>query len=135
MLSSIVMLAVGCLVNNIQRQYPVYWWTSVDLRKLGKGGRGNDLEKVVTGGSREVLSGMSVAGKGSLEGDVVADQHQVVIRSNYLLLPESFDLDADEMAVLARLQARLRWDSAADDERPASLGGRTATERWEGGEQ
>src|SRR5271169_3126629 len=31
MLSSVLMMAVGLITNNIQRQYPMYWWTSGSL--------------------------------------------------------------------------------------------------------
>jgi len=46
-----------------------------------------------------------------------ADPDSVVISPHHLYIPDSFDLDGDELAVLSRLQARLRWD-AAMDERP-----------------
>ncbi|KAF2747768.1 hypothetical protein M011DRAFT_38616 [Sporormia fimetaria CBS 119925] len=32
MLGTVLMVLVGLVVNNIQRQFPVYWWTPVDIR-------------------------------------------------------------------------------------------------------
>lgn len=116
MLASVVMLGIGLVVNNIQRQYPVYWWTPVDLKELHQ----SDLEKVETGASKEVLRGRSIA----KEEEVV---DRVVIAPGYIGLPQGMELDADEMAVVARLQARLRWDFEFL-ERGQSLGGRTVTE-------
>ncbi|KAG9720602.1 hypothetical protein KCU73_g14491, partial [Aureobasidium melanogenum] len=70
-----------------------------------------DLEKVSSNNSQQVLSGQSMARTSN------ADPDSVVISPHHLYIPDSFDLDGDELAVLSRLQARLRWD-AAMDERP-----------------
>jgi CBS-domain-containing membrane protein len=37
LLGSVVILLVACVVNNIQRQFPLYWWTEHDLSSF-KGG-------------------------------------------------------------------------------------------------
>jgi CBS-domain-containing membrane protein len=31
LLSAVLMIAVGLITNNIQRRYPMYWWTSLPL--------------------------------------------------------------------------------------------------------
>jgi CBS-domain-containing membrane protein len=33
LLCSILMLCCALVVNNIQRQFPMYWWTPVDLKE------------------------------------------------------------------------------------------------------
>ena len=38
-LGSVVTLVVACLVNNVQRQFPLYWWTERDLAVLQGGGQ------------------------------------------------------------------------------------------------
>lgn len=108
LMSSCVMLALACILNNIQRAYPVYWWTPADLKKEKDI---EDLEKVSSNGSEKVLRGQSMARTSQ------ADPDTVVISPHHLYIPDTFDLDGDELAVLSRLQARLRWD-AAMDERP-----------------
>ncbi|KAG9661367.1 MFS general substrate transporter, partial [Aureobasidium melanogenum] len=108
LMSSVIMLTLACLINNVQRAYPVYWWTPENLRKETKV---EDLEKVSSNNSQQVLSGQSMARTSN------ADPDSVVISPHHLYIPDSFDLDGDELAVLSRLQARLRWD-AAMDERP-----------------
>jgi len=45
LLGSVLMLLVACVVNNIQRQFPLYWWTEHDLSTLRAGDA--DVEKVV----------------------------------------------------------------------------------------
>ncbi|GAB7347758.1 hypothetical protein MBLNU459_g5307t1 [Dothideomycetes sp. NU459] len=121
MLGSVVMLTVALLVNNVQRQYPVYWWTAVDLRARARARDKLALEKTVSRDSEQVLRGQSVARHSH------GDPEAIVIAADHMFLPDAFDLDPDEVAVLARLQARLRWDRAMD-ERPASLDGRTVAE-------
>lgn len=111
MMSSVLMLTVGLIVNNIQRGYPVYWWTPRDLRKA----KDVDLEKIDSNDSEEVLRGHSVERTASGGADAI------VVSPHHLFLPDMFDLDSDEIAVLHRLQARLRWDLALD-ERPSLSG-------------
>lgn len=121
MLSSVIMLAVALILNNIQRQYPVYWWTPVDLRKIKKLDLGkDDVEKVESNDSGVVLRGHPISRKSSSGSDAI------VIGPHHMYVPDTFDLDSDEVAVLARLQARLRWDLALD-ERP-SLSGETVAD-------
>lgn len=113
LMSSCIMLTLACLLNNIQRAYPVYWWTPAELRKEKKI---EDLEKITSNNSEQVLRGHSVSKTSDGEPDAI------VISAHHLYLPDSFDLDGDEMAILSRLQARLRWDLAVD-ERPSLSSG------------
>ena len=114
MLSSVVMLAVALIINNIQRSYPVYWWTPRDLRKV-KDVQDSDLEKVGSQNSDEVLRGHSVARNAGGGTDAI------VVAPHHLYLPDSIDLDSEEVAVLHKLQERLRCDMALD-ERPSVSG-------------
>ena len=53
-LGSVLMLAVACVLNNIQMSYPMYWWTPAPLRPPNSGGDlepDGDLEKKATSGS------------------------------------------------------------------------------------
>ena len=64
LLASALMTAVACLLNNVLRQYPVYWWSPEDVgRKLRKAQREdgseekadpNELEKQVSETDRYV---------------------------------------------------------------------------------
>ena len=110
MLSTTIMLTVALLVNNISRSYPVYWWTPSDLRK----NKGLDLEKTLSRNSEKVLLGYGVARSASCDDTVVVEAH-------HMYLPEMFDLDNDEIAVLNRLQARLRWNMALNARPSTSL--------------
>jgi hypothetical protein len=41
LLGSVLLVAVGCITNNIQRQFPIYWWTAADLSRPN----GDDIER------------------------------------------------------------------------------------------
>jgi CBS-domain-containing membrane protein len=43
LIDSVVILGVACLVNNIQRQFPMYWWTEAKLAVVQEGNQ--DIEK------------------------------------------------------------------------------------------
>jgi hypothetical protein len=93
-----LMVVVGLVVNNIQRQFPVYWWTPVDLRRMRKG----DEETVPDG-----LGG--VEKKESKEQQKYdQDDERIEINGAEVVLPESLSLNAEETRVLERLQERLR---------------------------
>lgn len=104
MLSSAMMISVACLTNNIQRAYPVYWWTARDLRKK----QILDLEKVESVASDKISRGPSLE-----RGVSLADT--IVVASQQVHIPESFDLSEEEIALLHKLQGRLRFDFALDD--------------------
>jgi hypothetical protein len=93
-----LMVVVGLVVNNIQRQFPVYWWTPVDLRRVRKG----DEETVPDG-----LGGVE---KKESEEQQKYDQdgERIEINGAEVVLPESLSLNAEETQVLERLQERLR---------------------------
>jgi hypothetical protein len=82
-----LMLIVGLVINNIQRQFPMYWWTPLDLEKAKK----EDEETVA-----DV--------KGGLER---RDSARIEITGARVLLPEDLSLNADETRVLEILRARL----------------------------
>lgn len=44
LLGSVASLLVACVVNNVQRQFPVYWWTKSDLAALQEVNQ--DVEKM-----------------------------------------------------------------------------------------
>lgn len=36
LLGTVLMVVVGLVINNIQRQFPIYWWTPLNLKALQK---------------------------------------------------------------------------------------------------
>lgn len=96
MLGSSVMLAIALLVNNIQRQYPNYWWTSEQLPRRHVA----DLEKISSTESDQTLR------HDADPGYAAAYQDCIVISGDRLLVPSEIELDEQEMEMMEHLQKR-----------------------------
>ncbi|KAK6586596.1 hypothetical protein PZA11_001653 [Diplocarpon coronariae] len=95
-LGSTLMLAVACAVNNVQRQFPMYWWTPVDLDTLNK--------RVVDSGVRDEESRFDDYAERS-EGRIVIDGERIFV-------PRYIVLDSEEKTVLEILRERLHEEMA-----------------------
>jgi hypothetical protein len=98
MWGAILMIIVGLLLNNIQRQFPVYWWTPLDIRRAKK----EDIETVPNG-------------RGGLERRETEEQQtydqpyeKIEISGAEIILPEALSLNKDETELLEGLRERLR---------------------------
>ena len=100
MLGSVIMLIIAVLLNNVQRQYPNYWWTAEQLpRKRNV----NDLEKVSSVESDETMRHDE-----DPAAYVSAQEGSVVVGAEKLLVPEGLRLTQKEMEVLSELQDRMK---------------------------
>ncbi len=95
LLSSILTLLSALVLNNIQRQFPIYWFTPVDLSKGT-----TDLEK--TPSVRRVSVGGGASGVGDAESE-----DQIVITSQRIYVPEHLFLASEERGILEILRERL----------------------------
>lgn len=98
-LSSAVTLGMSLLINNIQRQYPMYWWTPADL---GKDDNTDDIEKVVSypKPSQDTFG----TGRSYLE-----DEESTIKITRYrIVVPDGMCLAQEERSILEILQDRLR---------------------------
>lgn len=97
MLGSVIMLAIALLINNIQRRYPVYWWTAEELPRRT---RSDLLEKMESNDS----------GRPFGDRDEVREQgidDKVVVSAGRIIIPEHLILMDEDLALLERLQMRL----------------------------
>jgi hypothetical protein len=93
-----LMLAVGLVINNIQRQFPMYWWTPLDVRKA----KVEDEE--IVGDARG-----GIERKKSVEQQRYdQDGDCIKIDGAEIKLPDDLSLNAEETKVLERLRERLR---------------------------
>lgn len=93
-----LMLAAALLLNNIQRRFPVYWWTAQPLgKKLAE--QPQDVEK-----APEVKQG-SDAGSSDFE---YSESMHVLIRPGKVDWSDNLWLDADEKEVLERISMRMK---------------------------
>ncbi|KAL5114529.1 hypothetical protein ACEQ8H_007562 [Pleosporales sp. CAS-2024a] len=89
-----LMLGVGLVINNIQRQFPMYWWTPLDLRP------GSEEAETVPNGR----GGIDAA----QEQESCQEDMRIQITGVSVLMPGNLSLSAEEAQVLAGLGERLR---------------------------
>lgn len=92
-----LMVTVGLIINNIQRQFPIYWWTPVDLRKA-------KIEEEVVPDGRGGLEPKKSAEEQRYDqtGDIIE------INGAEVVLPDDMSLNGEETRVLEKLRERLR---------------------------
>ncbi|KAF2993980.1 DNA repair protein rad16 [Curvularia kusanoi] len=93
-----LMIAVGLIINNIQRQFPIYWWTPLDLRRAKR----QDLETVP--------DGRGAVERRETEEEQKYDQsyEKIEITGAEVTLPPTLSLNKEEAELLERLRLRLR---------------------------
>lgn len=110
LLGSTLMVAVACVLNNIQRQFPMYWWTPMDLSKP----KACDIERVDKNGEVEG----SNASTGSTYTYEKHDKDSILIEGGQIYIPASLSLDSEEHSMLeilrSKLEERLRVTKTQD---------------------
>lgn len=105
-----LMLLVGLVINNIQRQFPMYWWTNLPLRETVR----DDVEvgEDGNGGFEE----------GEKKDEAVDDEevHEICISATGVVMPKDFALNGQEAELLEQLRNRLEKRRAASSERSPS---------------
>jgi hypothetical protein len=96
-LGSLLMLLCALFINNIQRQFPVFWWTPRDVGKRTK----NDIEissHVEEGTLNEFLVRIGP----------ISERDTVIITPGHIVVPKEVGLGLEEQGVLEILRDRLR---------------------------
>jgi hypothetical protein len=129
-LGSGLMCAVALLVNNIERQFPIYWWTPVDLRQKRpmflrrkedpESGPAEDTEEDKSKSPDDVEKIPSVPhtnGSSAADNDAQADEeaiqhhkhelNEVIIRPGQVIVPHSMYLTQEETQLLETLSRRI----------------------------
>lgn len=114
MWGSALMVAVGLVINNIQRQFPVYWWTPIDLRRAKR----RDEETIPD----------AQVGVERKETDATRKE-LIQITSDDIQLPEDLSLNAEETQVLEKLRERMRWRMVGVEDAEDEKGRRSNSER------
>ena len=95
LLGSVLMQATAMLLNNIQRRYPVYWWTVHDLKKC-------------TVGIDEEIGPEKGSESPSVSEDSLSDVPQrVIIRKGHVVVPDNLWISAEEREVLRTISERI----------------------------
>ncbi|RDA94736.1 hypothetical protein CP533_6781 [Ophiocordyceps camponoti-saundersi (nom. inval.)] len=116
LLGCALMLAVALLINNIERRFPLYWWTAQDLSRpsaaqnYGHGGRSS---------SGSSSSGSSSGNSGGVDDDEEttigcpsvahsdSSLSEIVVRPGRIVLPKHVILTPDEERTLQCMSRRL----------------------------
>jgi len=93
-----LMVIVGLVVNNVQRQFPVYWWTGMDLRRA----KVEDSETV------QDARGGIVRREMEEEEKYDQDNERIYITGAEVQLPDGLSMNAEETRTLEMLRERLR---------------------------
>ncbi|KKK22758.1 hypothetical protein ARAM_003908 [Aspergillus rambellii] len=96
LLGCVLMLAVALLINNIQRRFPLYWWTP---QTLSEPQPTEDPER----GEKEEESSVSASDLG------IADEPmRIIIQKGQVLVPDEFWLSVEERELLEQIRDRIQ---------------------------
>lgn len=97
-LETVLMLTVALIINNIQRRYPVYWWTPKSLPRR----RDNGIEEARKEEPDVILRTSSISGG-------MPDQPlQIVVRRKAVFVPGNLWITAEEREVLETISRRIQ---------------------------
>lgn len=100
-----IMLVVAILINNIQRTFPVYWWTPDELRKILTDPEKGDDGSVKGGTVEEMRTDDEGSGSGSEMS--THEKHEIIIRRGQLILPSHIFLMQEEIQLLEEIGNRI----------------------------
>jgi hypothetical protein len=111
LLGSVLMFGVAILVNNIQRQFPVFWWTPREVggwwrdRKLV-----SDVESIaaVPEKTEEEIEEKVKGRKPSHVLEPSGFEQMIILTPDRVMLPEGFSLENESAQILQVLRSRLR---------------------------
>jgi hypothetical protein len=109
LIGSLLMLGCALVVNNIQRQFPMFWWTP---RDVGRKRSSPDIEK-----TSEVPQ--ESRGRRISRAVGLLRENSIVITPDHVVIPDGFTLGLEEKGILEVLRDRLRnpeqYDSSVGD--------------------
>lgn len=95
LLGSVLMQATALVLNNIQRRFPIYWWTVHDLRKR----QTEDEESVQEKEEPE---------PSTAEESLSDVPKQVIVRKDEVFVPDNLWVSAEEREALERISERIQ---------------------------
>lgn len=102
-LSALLILVSSLLINNIQRRYPLYWWTPANVGEADA----NDIEKMPSNddSSHQVDS----THEGPRRGPCIT------ITADHITIPEHLQLAREQELILEVLRNQLKDDESHED--------------------
>jgi hypothetical protein len=109
LLGSTLMLLSVCLINNIYRQFPMYWWTPVALDDEQHRGASSGLERP-SEAEIEEKSSIDPGGPSCIKTreEIHRDrEHELKVTAKTIIIPDWLEVDDWERNVLEILRMRL----------------------------
>ncbi|KAI1105078.1 HPP family protein [Jackrogersella minutella] len=103
LLGCILMQCMALLLNNIQRRFPMYWWTPAEV---GRKQEPKNQQRNSECGS-ETGAKLKIDAASHLEGEAVDDQAKVVIMRGRVVVPKDLYLSPEEKLFLEELSGRI----------------------------
>ncbi|PWY79130.1 hypothetical protein BO70DRAFT_54849 [Aspergillus heteromorphus CBS 117.55] len=97
LLGCVLMQAVALLINNIQRRFPIYWWTAQSLERP----KPDDTE------SAWRVKESSIDSILTHDNDTLSGTVQIIIKEGRVVVPDHITVTEEEMSVLRSLCERL----------------------------
>ncbi|KAH7312468.1 HPP family protein [Stachybotrys elegans] len=112
-----LMLTVALIINNIERQFPVYWWTPEELRPKGakqqRSRRPSEVhaekksrDSVHEGTDSEATLDLEAGDGASSTGESRAS-HEIILRAGEVIVPDHVNLRQEELQFLESICLRL----------------------------
>ncbi|KAL2384210.1 hypothetical protein RJZ90_002080 [Blastomyces dermatitidis] len=101
MLSSSLILATALLLNNIQRRFPLYWWTPENLRPAERPEK--DLEEMASSDDDE----RTPTGSAIMIRQMSKQDQLIVIRGGQVIISDGLVLSPEEVQCLDLLSKRI----------------------------
>lgn len=115
LLSSVLTAVSALMINNIQRQWPVYWWTPADLSR----GRSSDIESAAPKDNK-------FRSDTKMSQDEGYNRSQdIIITTDRIVIPDHIFLAGEEKEVLEVLRDRLRESHTTSEDASSHSTSRT----------
>ncbi|KAI0105194.1 HPP family-domain-containing protein [Hypoxylon sp. NC0597] len=104
-LGCVLMQCVALLLNNIQRRFPIYWWTPAEVgrrKHQPQSQQDHNDSDIDTGAKLERTTTRHLE-----EGKAVTEEAKLVIKRGHVLVPDTMYLTPEEKAFLEELSERL----------------------------
>ncbi|KAF7509181.1 hypothetical protein GJ744_008241 [Endocarpon pusillum] len=111
LLGSTLMLVSACIINNIHRRFPIYWWTPVALSDNHNRRATSGIETVSQAEKEEQFSdaGSRRASRvNTREGVHFEREHEITITAKHIIIPDWLVVNDWERNVLEILRERLK---------------------------
>lgn len=105
LISSILVLGSALLFNNIQRQFPLHWWTPAELHRKVKAHKDveSSASSATMGETRRSLSNPIDTQEKATE----VQNTEILIKPGQVVVPDTVVLSADERAFLERISKQI----------------------------